>query len=265
MLHLCGIFRRPKPSTPALACVPAHPSSLPTPAPTRRSRAFVFGVATYFTLLLAAHVSGSVWLDDAAVLVLVSVFLLTALRRGSALAWLAWLVVAAVLVALGATGKGRVAVDGMPVLINVALCGVFARTLRGGREPLIARIIAIIEGPARLALPGVSDYARRLTQAWAWLFGVQAAVLLVLVACAARGGWLVVFGLQPPIAIGDGWRWYLHLGSFALVAIFLVLEYAFRRWYLRAISHPSLAHFIARLARCWPALVRSFAEDAHSS
>lgn len=226
-----------------------------------RSRVFVLGAGIYFALLLAAFASGNVLFDDAAILVLISVLLLAALRRGSPVAWFAWLVAALALLALGASGKGRVAVDALPVLVNIFLCSVFARTLRKGRQPLIARIIEIIEEPGRLALPRVADYARRLTQAWAWLLGAQAAVLLFVAACVVPDGWLASAGVVPPIAIAADWRWYLQLGSFAIVGVFLVGEYAFRRCYLRAMPHMSLVRFIVRVARCWPALVRSLAED----
>lgn len=241
-----------------MSCVTANLT--PPCAPARRSRAFVAGVALYFALLLAAFVSGSVWIDDAAVFILVSVVLLAALRRSHVAAWCAWLAAAAILIALGAHGKGRIAVDAMPVVINLALCALFANSLLDGRTPLIARIIAIIEGPQRLALPRVAIYARHLTQAWALLFALQACVLLVLVACVVPDGALATFGIAPPLALSPAWRWYLHLGSFALVPVFLVLEYAFRRWYLRAIGHAPLTQFIARLARCWPALVRDLVE-----
>ena len=50
----------------------------------------------------------------------------------AAAAWLAWLARAAALAWLGLRGHGGLALDAVPVLINLALCGVFARTLRHG-------------------------------------------------------------------------------------------------------------------------------------
>jgi hypothetical protein len=97
------------------------------------------------------------------------------------------------------------------------------------------------------------------------LFAVQACVLLVVAACIAPDGWLMTFAIEPPIVIDTAWRWYLHLGSFALVPAFLLIEYLFRRWWLRHLAHAPLHHFVARLARCWPALVRSFVEDGPRS
>ncbi|MEO5559552.1 MAG: xanthomonadin biosynthesis protein [Dokdonella sp.] len=244
------------------APVPVPPLAAPT---ARRSRAFVFGLLAYVVLLVAAFATGNALLDEFAVFALFSVLLLPGLRRGHLLAWSAWLVIAAVLAWLAHRGQGQLALDSLPVLINAALCVVFARTLRPDREPLIARIIRILEGPERLALPGVERYARRLTWAWAFVLGLQACLLLVVVACSVPDGALASFGARPPLAIASAWRWYLHLGSYAWVFGFLVLEYAYRRWRLRHLPHAPLPVFLARLARRWPALAASFAADtAHT-
>ncbi|MEO7755714.1 MAG: xanthomonadin biosynthesis protein [Dokdonella sp.] len=238
----------------------------PTAAPTaRRSRAFVCGLLAYAVLLVAAFVTGNMLLDELAVFALFSVLLLPALRRGSALAWAGWLAIAAVLAWLAQRGQGQLALDSLPILINGALCFVFARTLWPGREPLIARIIGILEGPERLAQPGVEAYARRLTGAWACVLGLQACALLVVVACSVPDGAFARFGVHSPLAIPPAWRWYLHLGSYALVLGFLMLEYGYRRWRLRHLPHAPLPVFLARLARRWPALAASLAADmAHT-
>lgn len=219
-------------------------------------------LAAYAALVLAAFLTGNLWLDAAAALVLVTLLLSPALGRGSAIGWLLWLLGAAGFVWLAVRGNGRLALDAMPVFVNAALCGLFARTLRRGREPLIASIIEVLEGAERLALPRVAGYARGLTQAWAWLFGAQAMLLALIVLCAVPDGLLASFAVAPPIAVPAGWRWYLHLGSYALFLGFMVGEYTFRRWYLRHIPHAPLPLFITRLARRWPALVRRFADDA---
>lgn len=243
---------------------PAHPAHLATP-PARRSRAFACGVVAYFLLLFAAFATGCMVLDEFAVFALISLLLLRGLRRGSGVAWSLWLGVAILLTWLARRGLGQLALDSLPIAINAALCVMFARTLRASREPLIAHIIGVLEGPQRLALPRVAGYARHLTLAWALLLGLQACVLLVVVACTVPDGMLASFGIDPPLRVSHVWRWYLHLGSYALVLGFLVLEYAFRRWHLRHLPHPSLPVFITRLARRWPALVASFAAGTSSN
>jgi uncharacterized membrane protein len=233
--------------------------SIPAPlpptqaAPARRSRVVVWGIALYIALALAALLSGRAWLGGLAAFVLVGVILLPRLRRPSVSAWLLWLGLAVLLVALARHGEGHLALDAMPALVNALLSAFFARSLASGREPLIARLIAIIEGPQRLADRGVAAYARGLTLAWALLLGAQA-LLLALLAAAAPGGLFTLVGLESPLA-GSGWRWYAHLGSYALVAAFLLLEYAWRRWHLRHIPHLSLVQFLGRLVQRWPALL----------
>jgi uncharacterized membrane protein len=240
---------------------PVPAPSIATP-PARRSRAFACGVVAYAVLLIAAFVTGHPLLDELAAFALISLLLLSGLRQGHALAWSLWLGTAAALVWLARRGHGQLALDSLPILINAALCFVFARTLQARHQPLIARIISVLEGPQRLTLPRVERYARSLTWAWAFVLGLQACVLLVVVACSVPEGLLATLGVAPPFAISSLWRWYLHLGSYALVLSFLVLEYAFRRWHLRHIPHAPLPVFIARLGRRWPAMVASFAADA---
>jgi uncharacterized membrane protein len=246
--------------------VSAPAPELPTDAaPARRSRAFVAGIIVYLVLVVSAFVTANPLLDEFAAFTLISVVLLPGLRRGRAVAWLIWVSTAIVLVWLARRGHGQLALDSLPILINIALCRVFARTLAPGHEPLIAHIIGVLEGPERLALPRVSSYARELTRAWALLFAVQACVLSVVVACSVPDGLLASLDIAPPFAIAPVWRWYLHLGSYLLVLGFLVAEYAFRRWHLRHIPHAPLPVFIARLGRRWPAMVAGFVADASRS
>lgn len=220
--------------------------------------------AAYVAVLVAAFASGSGWVEELAAFMVVSLVLWPGLRRLSPAAILLWLASAAGIGALAFAGHGDIALDFLPVVINLALCAVFARTLAPGSEPLIARLIAVLEGPARVALPRVAGYARALTWVWAIVLGTQALLLTALIVCAAPDGLLARFGIAPPIAIaGSDWHWYLNLGSYATVLALLVCEYAFRRWYLRHIPHVSLPVFMGRLVRRWPALAASVMHDSH--
>lgn len=245
----------------------SHSVSLPAPAaspetPARRSRLLLAGVAVYFMLALAAWSSGRGWLAALAVFVLAGALLSPALRRCSVTAWCAWFALALLLGLLAGRGEGLLALDALPILVNGALCALFASTLRGGREPLIARFIAILESRERLAVPRVAAYARQLTWAWALLLGAQAGVLGVIL-CLVPGGVFAAFGATPPAAFAaPGWRWYLHVGGYALVPCVLVLEYAYRRVHLRGVPHAPLPLFVARVVQRWPALLRSIVADA---
>ena len=111
-------------------------------------------------------------------------------------------------------------------------------------------------------LPGVAAYARVLTRAWAWLLGVQALVLACVVVLRQPGGLLATFGVASPFALsGAVWSAWLHAGSWLLVPVALVLEYAVRRLRLRHIPHASLAHFLIGLARNWPAVLRGLVDE----
>ena len=237
---------------PPVSPMSAHVVTVPTAAPS--ARALVGALFAVAVLFVAAHVSANNWLNEAALFALVSLLLQSGLRRRKPLAWSAWLACAAALVALGNRGNGHLALDILPAVLNAAFCVVFASTLVRGSTPLIARLIEAIEGSARLALPRVAGYARALTWAWALLLGVQAVVL----------AWLAMrdIGVMAHNSLSASWRWYLHLGGFALVPAFLILEYAFRRWWLRHIPHASLAQFLIQLARNWPLLMRRVALDA---
>lgn len=237
-------------------------SVLPFQAAIRRHALGVL-LAAYVVLLLAALATANVWLDALAALLLISLLLSPGLRRRSVAAWLLWLATCAGFVALAARGHGRLALDLLPACVNAALCLVFARTLAPGGEPLIVRVIGVIEGRERLALPRVAGYARGLTLVWAAAFGAQALWLATIVVFAAPDGLLAAFGIAAPLQLhGVGWRWYLHVGSYACTLLVLLVEYGFRRWYLRHIPHAPLPLFVGRLARRWPALVRSLVDEA---
>ena len=237
------------------------PPSIPHPA--RRSRRGLFVFAIYAAVIAAAFASGRGWLGALAALMVVSLVLSPGLSRFSPVAIVLWLVSVGGIVALALAGAGDIAFDFLPVVINLALCAVFARTLVPGSEPLIARLIGVIEGPARVALPRVAGYARALTWVWAVLLGVQAVLLGALILCAVPDGLLARFGIAPPIAIGGDWHWYLNFGGYAGALACFVVEYGFRRWYLRHIPHVSLPVFMGRLVRRWPALAQSVMHDPH--
>jgi uncharacterized membrane protein len=236
------------------------PSQTTTPA--RRSRFGRAFVVLYLGVVAAAFASGARWLDELATVLVATLLFWPGLRRGNAIAIAIWAAVVLAVAALALAGRGEIALDLLPVVVNAALCLLFAHTLAHGRTPLIARVIGILESPERLALPRVAAYARGLTLAWAILLGAQAIVLALLIACAVPNGALASFGIAPPMPVrGEAWRGYLHFGSYAAVLAFFAIEYPYRRWHLRHIDHMPAPEFAKKLAQRWPALARSVMDD----
>lgn len=116
-----------------------------------------------------------------------------------------------------------------PVAINLALCTVFARTLRRGREPLVSHFARIGRG-GQLA-PDLARYTRNLTRAWAGFFVLMAAISATL-------------AVTGPLA---AWSLFSNILNYLLVVLFFVLEYVYRRVRYRHHAHISPWQMICRL------------------
>jgi hypothetical protein len=211
----------------------------------------------YALLALLGGVLHRPELGFAAIVLLLIALALPVLRRRSVTGIAAWLLFAILMLAAALSGHLQLAFSALPNLILAAVAALFARTLKHGREPLIARCIRVVESDQRLALPGVARYARGVTIYWACVLAAQAAILTVLLICAVPGGLLATFGIDAPFAIPrNALAWYPEAGCWAVFAIAFALEYGFRRWRLRHMPHPSLRGFLTRLIQRWPQLMR---------
>lgn len=206
-------------------------------------------IAGYLVLVMISWATGSDLLSAICVVLLVSAVLAARLRAGSRVAWLIWMVVVAGVLALTFTGHGRLALDLVPLAINLGLAALFGLSLTAKHTPLISRAIIAIEGRERLGQPRVAGYARALTLAWTLLFVVQslAFVLLLFV-------WMPNLSVESPAYLWST-RW-LHVGGYLLPAVFMVVEYGVRRWYLRHLPHLPARQFADQLVRNWPKLLR---------
>lgn len=118
-----------------------------------------------------------------------------------------------------------------PIALNLALCALFARSLRSGSEPMITRF-------ARLERAGdmpdeLATYTRRLTQLWTVFFVLMAAISLSLALWASPAAWSL----------------FTNLVNYALVLLMFVLEYAYRRIRYRHYRHAGVMEFLRRLPR----------------
>lgn len=211
----------------------------------------------YAVLALLGGVLHRPELGFAAIVLLLAALGLPVLRRRSGGGIASWLAFAILMIAAASSGHLQLAFSALPILILFALAALFARTLRAGREPLIARCIRVIEGEQRLGLPGVGRYARGVTLYWACVLALQAAILAALLVCATPGGVLDALGVNVPFAIPrTALTWYPEAGCWVVLILAFAAEYGFRRWSLRGIPHPPLGGFLKRLIQRWPQLLR---------
>ncbi len=218
---------------------------MPASSPDLLRRLAPWVLLAYVFMVLFGTLGRQAWMLRAAVPVLVLLLAtILPLRRAWALAL--WLALGALLIGLDLRGQTRAVFGILPILINAALCVFFARTLRSGHEALVTRVVRVVEGEDRLAIPGVPAYTRAVTLYWAMLTGAQ---VLLLGSC-----WLLVLraGEAAP-----GWaRLWLHVGGYALPILAMLAEYAWRRWRFRGHPHLPAHAFMRRLVACWPSIVR---------
>jgi uncharacterized membrane protein len=124
------------------------------------------------------------------------------------------------------------AVAAFPVVVNLMVGWLFLSTLRAGHEPLITRIARLCHNGE--ALPdALARYTRRLTAAWAGLL-----FLLALNAAA-----LAVFTSTQTVVL------FANTVDYALIALFFLGEYLYRRYRYRAYRHASLLHILRTLLK----------------
>jgi 3-hydroxymyristoyl/3-hydroxydecanoyl-(acyl carrier protein) dehydratase len=170
------------------------------------------------------------------------------LVRASRARWLGVVVLLAFGVSIFGGFGAATLLDAAPAFVAAFLTGLFARTLRRGHTPLIARAIAALDGPTELADPGVRRYARTLTWAWVWLQGTLA-LLAALLALHDHG---LVAGLPA---------WVPSAGSFGEIGLplasllLLVAEFFWRRVRWPRAPRRSLLGFLIALIRAWPKLL----------
>jgi uncharacterized membrane protein len=146
-------------------------------------------------------------------------------------AWVALLGSAAALYGLFSMGGGAYALYVPPAVIPAALFIAFARSLRPGEQPWVARVATLMRG-APLPEPLVV-YTRQVTLLWCGVFIVMFASAVVLAIWASLELWSLMTNIVH----------YLVLG-----AIF-VAEFAYRRLRFRDLEPWNLFEYLRRLVR----------------
>ena len=145
----------------------------------------------------------------------------------------------------------------VPVMLIGLVAYGFGRTLRTGREPLITRMIAGLEGlpPDELSAE-LRTYARDLTASWAALLGALALFNLALALLLVPGGLLASAGVASPWAIAHAPpAWRVTLVNFGLMIGFFLAEFSIRQRRFPGRYH-NLADFLRRMSRLGPAFWR---------
>jgi uncharacterized membrane protein len=234
--------------------LPPADSSRPAESATRR---FLLPLLLIYPLLaVAGALTHREIFPLAALLLLLTAVMLPRLAERRIGPWLVWMGLLIALLLVSLFGFAGLLLEGVPILLNALLAYWFGRTL-GTPEPMVARFVTAIEGSARLAQPGVAQYARQLTWFWTLLLGAQAVLLAVLLLCAEHVGLLARFGIVSPLPISERWASaWLHVGGYMLLGTAFLLEYGYRRWRLRHLSHPGLHDMLMQVALNWPQLSR---------
>lgn len=119
----------------------------------------------------------------------------------------------------------------LPVVINLALCCLFASTLRRGRKPVIC---AFLEGQQDRAVSAAQyRYARGVTWVWTLFF-------------AAMGVQTLLLARYAPVEV---WSLFVNGINYGLVLILFALEYQVRRRVLPEVRHDGFFAFLRSLVR----------------
>ena len=134
--------------------------------------------------------------------------------------------------AAGLALQPRFTIGLLPVLVNLLLARLFQMTLAEGAEPLISRIARIARQEPVLP-PELAAYTRRLTQVWMGFFLTLAANSLL----------LGLFASPELILL------FANTLNLVFMAIFFVVENAYRLYRYRQYPHTPLLRLLATLAR----------------
>lgn len=217
-------------------------------------------LAAYMPLAHLAESRQSQGLAAMALADLVLMVLIDGLAGGRRGAWLGLLVAAGALALLHRTGHALPPLLLVPPTFTGLIGYFFARSLRPGRVPLIAKPVAALYGvtPAELN-PDYRRYTRRLTFAWAAMLAALTAINATLALIAVPNGLLAQCGVQPPVSVtAEQWSLVAHGANYGLLGLFAVVEYQLRRFVFDSHPYRNAFDFARKMAALGPAFWRDF-------
>lgn len=180
----------------------------------------------------------------------------------------AWLALAASAVALFALAQSRHALMPLllvPPLFTAMIGWWFARSLRPGREPIIAKVVGALYARAGMPLSERHRrYTRGLTMAWAVLLGLLTVVNLTLALVAVPDGVLMQLGLHAPVTVTNAqWSLVANIANYGVLGGFALIEYHARKFVFPVRPYRNIVDFGRQMAALGPAFWQRFfdAED----
>jgi uncharacterized membrane protein len=182
-----------------------------------------------------------VWRSQPLMVLFVAIMVTGLLASGVEGRFLPWSVAVAALIVAGFAlldlGTAAWIAGFWPVLVYLAIAGVFGSTLRPGRMPLVERFARVIDHGDAMPSELVA-YTRVLTWAWTIIPLAMALVSVLLAQFASR----------------ELWSLFTNVLSYVALAVLFFAEYPYRRWRYPDTPHTNPVAVAVRLARRAPEL-----------
>jgi uncharacterized membrane protein len=175
----------------------------------------------------------------------------------------AWLALAAAVLALIVLAHSRFALLPLllvPALFTAMIGGCFARSLRPGREPLIAKAMGALYAQSGIPLtPRHHRYTRRLTLAWALLLALMTLMNLTLALIAVPDGVLAQLGIDAPVTVTNAqWSWIGNVANYGVMGGFMLAEFQLRKRVFPVRPYRNVFDFARRMAALGPTFWQGF-------
>lgn len=210
-----------------------------------------------------AHFAGTLQSPTLAVLALGDLALLVlidGLLRRRLGAWLALTVSAITLVALARSRYALMPLLLVPPLFTAMIAWWFARSLRPGREPIIAKVVGALYARAGMPLSARHRrYTRGLTVAWAVLLALLTVVNLILALIAVPDGVLMRLGIQASVTVTNAqWSLVANIANYGVLGGFALIEYQVRKFVFPVRPYRNIVDFARQMAALGPAFWQDF-------
>ncbi len=215
----------------------------------------VYAPLAHFAGTLQSPMLAVLALGDLALMVLIEGLLH---RRPGA--WLALAVSAVALFALAQSRHALMPLLLVPPLFTAMIGWWFARSLRPGREPIIAKVVGALYARAGMPLSERHRrYTRGLTLAWAVLLGLLTVVNLVLALIAVPDGVLMQLGVRAPVTVTNAqWSLVANIANYGVLGGFALIEYQVRKFVFPVRPYRNIVDFGRQMAALGPAFWQSF-------